>query len=441
MGQLATVNAFLPTVLVLPRIRRFWRFWCFVYRRFDRDGGLRAAGALSYTSLLSLVPLMAIALAILAAFPVFDQIRADIQSLVFRSFVPEVGSAVEEFVSTFVSNTGRLTGFGIAGLAVTAILLIVTIEQALNEVFRVEQQRSAFSRLLVYWTALTLGPLLVGASFSLQGYLPDVMTLLPEGAPFLLRRVIPFLMTALAFSIMYATVPNRPIRPLDAALGGLAGAILFALLRLGFSYYIAASNAYSTVYGAVAVIPIFLLWMYLSWAIVLFGAEVAAALPEWRAGGEGTPSAAAAGGQRKLGLALDALAVLWRAAQKGDPGVSRSEMLSATTANERVLQQVMEQLRETGFVVLSERKRYVLSRDLTEVTLHDLVESLQLGLAAELQACPTHWQTVVGDRLDIAAQAERANLEIPLKDIVAAVERSGDDKRRRQAMPALTRGS
>ncbi len=436
------VQAFIAMFPVLPRLGRIWHFWCFVYRRFERDGGLRAAGALSYTSLLSLVPLMAIALAILTAFPVFDTIRADIQSLVFRSLVPEVGSAVEEFLATFVANTGRLTGFGIAGLAMTAILLIVTIEQALNEVFRVEKQRSAFSRLLVYWTVLTLGPLLVGASFSLQGYLPDVMNLLPDGAPFWLSRGLPFIMTALAFAIMYATIPNRPIRPMDAALGGLAGAILFALLRVLFSYYISASSAYSTVYGAVQAIPIFLFWMYLSWAVVLFGAEVAAALPEWRTGALDA-TIRGGSGQRKLGLALDALGVLWRASHQVDPGVSRSELLAATNANERVLAQVIEKLRDAGYVVLSERKRFVLSRDLAEVTLHDLVETLQLGLAAELQACPPHWRSIVGARLDEAAQSEKNNLNVTLRDIVSVMDRGTLDeaRRRRQPMPALTRGS
>ena len=154
-----------------PKALAAWGLARYVARRFQRDGASRVAASLSYTSLLSLVPLMAIALAMLAAFPVFDDIRAQIQGWVFQNFVPAVGEVVQKQVTRFIANAGKLTAAGVVGLALTAIMLLVTIEGAMNAVFRVARDRSPLSRLLVYWTVVTLGPLLIGLSLSLQGYL------------------------------------------------------------------------------------------------------------------------------------------------------------------------------------------------------------------------------------------------------------------------------
>jgi len=271
------------------RLKAALRFIILVGRRYQQDRASSVAASLSYTSLLSLVPLLAIALAVLAAFPAFGDTRATIERWIFANFVPAVGQAVEEQVSTFIANAGSLSAVGLIGLGISAITMLITIESELNVVFRVAEPRTLLARFLLYWTLMTLGPLLIGASLSIEGAL-IALDPGPAGiqmvAPILAAIAVPLptLLSIAAFSLLFAQAPNRPVRGFDAAIGGTVAGLLFALLRWGFAVYLTRSHSYTTIYGAAAVVPITLLWMFLSWAVVLVGAEITAALPEWRAG-------------------------------------------------------------------------------------------------------------------------------------------------------------
>jgi membrane protein len=253
-----------------------------VIQRFRHDDAAVMAAALSYTSLLSLVPLLTIGLAIIAAFPAFEPIRGELQSSLVRTLVPEVGQQVREAVAGLIGNAGNLTAIGILGLVVTAVLLLVTIEDALNRIFRVDLSRPPLSRLLVYWTVVTLGPILLGASLSITDWLFSGG--LPDSAPQVLHSMLAlggtlfrFAMLMALFSLLYVAVPNRPVSVPAALAGGLLAAVAVTLLRVGFHLYIADFHAYQ-LYGALAAIPILLLWMYLAWAAVLAGAELTATL-------------------------------------------------------------------------------------------------------------------------------------------------------------------
>lgn len=395
-----------------------WHFLIFLWERFNRDGVPRMASALSYTSLLALVPLLAIGLAMFAAFPVFRGLRNRFQEEIFQNFVPHVGAAVQEQVAHFVDKAGELTAAGIVGLSVTAIMLLVTIETSLNMIFRVEQARSVMSRLLVYWTSLTLGPLLIGASFSLTGYFAAVGRW-AEGIapPSLAAGLLPNLLIMIAFGLLYFAVPNRRVHPLDAAIGGIVAGLVFAALRSGFGFYVASARTYQTVYGAIATIPIFLVWMYLSWAVILLGAEIAAALPEWRAGRwlrEG-----ALPPRNRLALALEILDVLFRAALDGSKGATREALLDRTAAPEEPLRATLRRLRDTGFIARTVNGRYVLSRDLEAATLYDLVERLDLGLGrGSLEGPPADWQRRVQSLIDAVDRADREVLGLSLRDLL-----------------------
>jgi len=256
-----------------------------VARRYQRDRASSMAASLSYTSLLSLVPLLAVALAVLAIFPIFGDTRAMVETWVFANFVPAVGRTVREAVTTFIANAGQLSAAGLVGLAVSAVTLLFTIETEMGFVFRVTERRGLAARLLVYGTLLTLGPLLIGASLSLEGALLADITWQGANATLAVLAVpLPTLLSIGAFSLLFALAPNRRVAALDALAGGTVAGLLFALLRWGFAVYITHSDSYATLYGAVAVVPILLLWGFLSWAVVLVGAEFTASLPEWRAG-------------------------------------------------------------------------------------------------------------------------------------------------------------
>ncbi|MBI5165008.1 MAG: YihY family inner membrane protein [Magnetospirillum sp.] len=392
----------------------------YVLRRYAKDGASRIAASLSYTSLLSLVPLIAIALAMLAAFPVFDGVRATLLDWVFDNFVPSVGDAVQRQITGFIANAGKLTAAGIVGLAFTAVMLLITIEGSLNQVFRVARQRSAVSRILMYWTALTLGPLLIGASLSLQGYLTAVSKwTMTKTMTASLAAPLPTLLSMGAFFLMFMVVPARRVRIKDAAAGAVVAGLLFALLRWGFALYLTSSKAYATVYGAVASVPIFLLWMFLSWAVVLVGAEVAAALPEWRAGlhesGRGN-----AGG-RRLALALEVLAILKRAAVAGSGGVARRDLLAETAVGESDLSWVLAHLTAGNFVAPTSNRRLLLARDLGAVPFAALIDTLDLGLALdEAVAVSAAWRPAATERLAAARRAADGVLAVTLAEVLAA---------------------
>lgn len=400
------------------RGRAWLRFLQYVAKRYIKDSGSRMAASLSYTSLLSLVPLMAVALAMLAAFPVFDPVRAQIQGWVFQNFVPAVGEVVQQQVSRFIANAGKLTAAGVVGLAFTAIMLLVTIEDALNCVFRVARERSPLSKLLVYWTVLTLGPLLMGMTFSLQGYLTAASRwAVGSAGPAVITAPLPTLLSTLAFVVLYATVPNRRIRLPDAAVGGLVAGLLFAALRWGFGIYIISSGAYTNVYGAVAAVPIFLFWMFLSWTVVLIGAEITAALPEWRAGyheGDGRGR-----GARRLTLALEILSIAHEAARSDENRVARTELLHRTAVAERDLLPALLRLVQAGYVAPTTGKRYVLSRDLTTATLGDLIRALDLDLELDdaVATCST-WRPAAEARIAAARAAAAERLDVPLAEVL-----------------------
>ncbi len=393
----------------------------YVGKRFYTGGAFNMASSLSYTSLLSLVPLLAIGLALLAAFPAFDDIRQELQAAAFRYFVPQIGQQVQSYVGSFVANAGKLTAAGIVGLAFSAVMVLVTIETSLNQIFRVETPRSPISRLLLYWTVVTLGPLMLGASLSLSAWFFAVGDWATRAGFSKLTQAVtqvtPTLLLMLAFSLLYLTVPNRRVRPGDALAGAFAAGIALALLRWGFGIYLANAHSYQSIYGAVAAVPIFLFWMYLSWAVVLFGAELAAALPEWRLSrpdlGEPLPA------HRRLAIALTILSALLEQSRQGGKGWSRLDLLERVGEGEKSFLAVLNRLCDQGYAARTAGNRFVLGRDLGEVTLADLVHLLDLGLAsAEAAECAAPWMQRVADHLAEAARAETGPLNLPLRPLL-----------------------
>ena len=400
------------------RLRRTAGFLRFAARRGRDDGVSRMAGSLAFTSLLSLVPLFAIALAMLAAFPAFDSVRQDLVAWAFRTFAPSIGEVVQLQIHRFIGNAGRLSAIGILSLVITAIMLLVTIEGTMNAIFRVAKARSALSKLLVYWTALTLGPLLMGAALSLQGYVTALSrwSVTKAVTPFL-ALPLPTLLTALAFAVMFAAIPNRRVSIRDALIGAAAAALLFAALRWGFGLYITSSRTYASLYGAVAVLPVFLMWTWLSWLAILAGAEITAALPEWRSGqrlgGAGTRPA------RRLTLALEVLALLRDLARQGGTGASRRDLLARTSADERELLRLLVRLHAAGFTAPTIR-RVVLARDLETVTLADLVAALDLELELEPSSRDAPWRARAAALVDQARQGGRAAMAVSLRALLAS---------------------
>jgi membrane protein len=273
------------------RVQRFdrdrWKaFFRYLWLRYWDDNCFQYAGALSYTTIFAIVPLTVAAFGVLSAFPVFLEWSAKLRVYIFANFVPTAGASIDGYLSEFAANASRLTTVGIIALIVSALLMMYSIEDAFNRIFRVTRPRKAVSRIIVYWTVLSLGPLLVVTGLAMSTYLftlPVVVDLDQGwGLSARLLVLVPAAVTWLALTLSYAVVPHTAVRWRHAATGALVATILFELGKRGFALYLTNVPSYERIYGAFAVVPIFLIWIYLSWNIVLLGASLAAVLSSFR---------------------------------------------------------------------------------------------------------------------------------------------------------------
>lgn len=267
-------------------VKKFMRLlWRCLYTRVQETMVFSVASALSYTTLLAVVPLFAIALSIFAAFPMYDDVRAQVQDFLIHYFVPNFGENVEQYMQEFIGATTQLTSMGVIGLAVTAILLLYTIENSFNFIFKVKKHRRLSTKITMYWTIITLCPLLLGVAFSLKGYLLTLQYFKPDhivGYTAFTTIILPNLFTFAVLLLSYLIIPNKKIRLSSALWGAAIAFVCMIILRIGFGYFLSMNITYKTLYGALATIPIMLVWMYSWWAVVLSGAVITATLEDFK---------------------------------------------------------------------------------------------------------------------------------------------------------------
>ncbi|TAL86799.1 MAG: YihY family inner membrane protein [Rhodanobacter sp.] len=266
-------------------VRRFNRdrtasFSRFIWQRFVDDKCFETAGALSYTTLVSLVPLTVAVFAMFSAFPMFADARNTLVNFVFANFVPTAGEKVQAAMLGFAANASQLTGISILVMLFSALSMMISIEDRLNRIWRVHQARGWTSRVLLYWAALTLGPILIVGGIAVTSFVTAVPLLHDTvgglGIGERLLGVLPFVVTFITLWLMYTVIPNCKVSRTDAAIGALLGAVLFEVARWGFTVFVRNAQSYQQIYGVLAAIPIFLLWIYLSWVIVILAASIAA---------------------------------------------------------------------------------------------------------------------------------------------------------------------
>ena len=236
-----------------------------------------SAGHLAYVSLLSLVPFVMVFFTILSAFPAFSDARGELEELIFSSFVPHAGGQVQTYVTEFVNNASGMGAIGILSLMVVALMLISNIDKTLNSIWQSQSERPIVFTFAIYWMVLTLGPLLMGSSLAISSYLVSLANSAEEytfGVTTTLLKIVPFVASVGAFFLIYMLVPNKKIDPKHAAFGALVGAVLFETSKKVFALYVTSFPSYQLIYGALAVIPILFVWVYLSWVVGLVGAEV-----------------------------------------------------------------------------------------------------------------------------------------------------------------------
>lgn len=263
----------LPTAggLTWTQVRNLFRF---AGRRLNEERLPQVAGSLTFTTILALVPILTIALAIFTTFPLFNTFRASLEAYFIESLMPKtIANTILGYLNQFSTKATRLSAVGAVFLIGTAIAMIAMIDRTFNRIWRVKTKRPLTQRVLIYWATVTLGPLLIGISITVASFLFTAKN------DAVLYTLISILLTSGTFTLLYMIVPNRLVDWRDAACGGMLAAIAFEIMRRLFAIFVAKFPTYTIVYGALAAMPIFLIWIYLGWLITLMGAVLAAALP------------------------------------------------------------------------------------------------------------------------------------------------------------------
>ncbi len=272
----------LPVLRNLPfeDMRGLFRF---AGRRLNEERLPQVAGSLTFTTVLALVPVVTIAFAIFTTFPIFNAFRASLEAYFVKSVMPKgIANTILGNLNQFASKATRLSAFGAIGLILTTIIMMLTIDRAFNHIWRVKAARPFTQRVMIYWALMTLGPLMIGASITVTSYLFTATSGVMSGVPILgalAYTLVSVLLTAVAYTLLYIAVPNRMVDWRDAACGGLLAAVAFEIAKRLFVVFVTKFPTYTVLYGALAALPIFLLWIYVSWLITLIGAVLAAALP------------------------------------------------------------------------------------------------------------------------------------------------------------------
>lgn len=353
----------------------------FFGRQFNDTRGMQTASSLAYTTLLSIVPLLAVMFGLFGKIPLLQGVSTAIQEFMFANFVPQFGETLQGYLGKFSTNASSLTFSGSMILVLIALMLMATIENAFNRIWFVTRKRSPVSRLLVYWAVLTMGPLLIGIGMASTSYILSLPVLNELDSTLnLSARLIsflPFLTTSIAFSLIYILIPNCFVIKKNAFISGILAAVLFELAKYGFGIYVRTMTSYQNIYGAVAIIPLFLIWIYLSWIIVLFGAYMSFCLTSFRLQDE--IENRSKGGWRFMD-ALRVLSYLYQAQRTGFTVSIPDLRRDALKLPHYQLTALLETLEHAGWVNQSSNGQWLLSRDMTETTLYDLHKVLPVRL-------------------------------------------------------------
>lgn len=394
------------------RIANLLSFLRFVWKRFSEGRCAEVAASLTFTTLLSLVPLVTIALTVIAAFPAFADMSAQFKAFMLANLVPASAAKVlSVYMVQFSENAARLTALGFVFLALAAFALMHTINSAFNDIWHVSKQRPLLRRLVIYWVVLTVGPLLVGGSLSVTSYLASASLGLVKHAPLLdmlALHMTPLLLTTVALALLYRMLPGRHVPWTHALIGAVVAGALFELMKNKlFAAYIVHFASYQLVYGAFASLPIFLLWIYLSWVVVLAGAVLAASLSYWHGG--------AWQAERWLGHrfyhALRLLHLLQRNQQMGDVASSRQLARQLGVGPDEV-EAVLDELDAANWAHQVAGSGWVLTKSPQHIKVAEVYRRFVFAPAATSQEIPPALASIVA-RLDETLDISLAALYAP----------------------------
>lgn len=351
-----------------------WNFIRNLAHEFMDKGCQKSAAALTYMTLFALVPLMTVTYSMFSLFSIFDGVAQQLQTMIFSHFIPQTGDEVQKYLSNFSSQARSLTGFGVGMLVVTAYLMLTNIEKTFNTIWGVKRARRGLSSFLLYWAVLSIGPLLLGAGLVMSTYLLSLKLVVNEfdqiGVSTMLFRLVPLGMTSIAFTLLFAAVPNCRVPIRDAFIGGVVTAICFEALKAVFAA-IVANSSIKLIYGAFAAVPLFLLWINLLWTIILSGSVLVRTISE-----KGYKSRDSR--LTTMAAVLRCLAVFREKAQSGSYVSDRDCVAIGVSLVQ--WQQLRTLLTDNNWIAVTENSNYVLCRDLASATLWDIASMVKMNV-------------------------------------------------------------
>ncbi|MCW8869193.1 MAG: YihY family inner membrane protein [Proteobacteria bacterium] len=362
-----------------------------LFRRYIKDEVPLAAGSLAYTSLLALVPLMAVLVTVFSAMPLFEDASQMLQDFIFKNFVPTSGEILQSHILGFVEKVRSLTATMFLAVFVTSLLLMQTMEKALNRIFASQPSGRFMKKLLMYWAVLTMGPLLVGGGIAMSSSVLQYSAF--AGAKTFLLKVLPVMASTVGFFLIYLVVPNAKIKWRHALAGAIFAAILFELAKIGFTFYVAKIPTYEKVYGALATVPLFLIWLYLSWNIILLGGTMTATLSssKWRVRTRNYRT------EQRFVLLLAVLKMLRQAHIKGETlnYQTMADQLSFVPDNELAAQ--LAWLIDEHIISLDNEGEYLLQRDLSRLSGREFYKKGAFKIPLEADAYFADFQSLLDE--------------------------------------------
>lgn len=395
----------------LPGLRRRLLY---LLRRYRDDQCRERAAALTYMSLFALVPLLTVLFTMASVAPAFEGLEGRLQDMLFDNLVPDASAGLQEYLTDFARQARNLTGFGIAFLVITAILMLRSIEAAFNRIWRAHDNRGPVASFLLYWAVLSLTPITIGLGLAASAWLASFAYVLERwdiiGAGAALLRLAPYLLQILGFTLVYASVPNCRVPLRHALAGGIAAGIAFNVARSLFTALVAGSSI-TFIYGAFAAVPLFLLWIFISWNIVLMAGVLVHSL-----------SAYQSEAQERRPLLLKGLEILHCLWLRQGEGRSLGELELLQRDDLRVDAESWQSLRdvfmERRLMSRDEDGRYLLARDLHQLPLWQLQAWLVAdGEVGERSAALPQWEQRARQLLREQREKDRKMLNISLAEL------------------------
>ena len=402
--------------------QRWFQFLRFLVRHFFEDNCQQKAASLTYTTMLSIVPIFTVLLMILSSVPALASVRAQIYEVIYSNLLPQSSMQVSEYINNFAEKSSNLTIIGAMVLFFTTIMTLTTIERAFNQIWRVENRSGGLKSILRYWTIVTLGPLVLGTAFIASSAVQSLSFLNRQIAGYGIDwsfwvQAVSIGITIAGFIGMYWFTPKARVPVKNAAIAGLFVAIVFELMKHLFGTVMANFTSYEAIYGAFAALPIFLLWIYLSWNLILLGVEVSYTLTIFETE-EVCP-------RHPLLSLLDMLNLIYTHHLKGE---SVSEQALRNVLGRKELPKwytYINYLQDSNLITMTEDENYVLKKDLSKMTLWDFYRTLPypLPIKDELDEMRLEdqkpWLSLLVHRFEHTEAYAKQQLDLPLNAIFA----------------------